>query len=1201
MAEPLRNKRSQSDDLSEIPKAKISKTSVEETEENTASKKFEIEPEIVENQQNKSTISGQENKTVPVTPLETSEENSEPSTSKAKPEEAKEGFCFKCKLSYRDKNPLLLGCLHTFCSRCILTNEYFKLNAAPSTPNQPQKQPDGSQKPTTSTENHVGEENQKALPEEGCSSINDLKKHAYSNQISLSKLIVTCPQCGCNSQARVVTNNLFVLKEKDPTETTIRYCTNCEESAIAVRHCEECEEDLCEQCVTAHKRVKLTKEHILKSILDTELESAPNPHNYCSKHCTEQLKLFCETCNQLTCRDCQLEFHRDHKYQFVQEAANSLRKVMQTMSQKLDEKNAYLKQTTVNVKATLDKVNKRNEEVTQDVLKFHNQLQELITNKSQFFLRKIDDITTQRRNKLTTQLAMTDRLNRAVEHCISFINQAMDDRNGTALLHSKQVVMEYLTAVMRQKFGTNPASSNHLYFQSDPSILATITSKMGSLFWGYPAVNVQKQMETQNLSSPQRHTMHHRGIPPQSFQPANAGAQRKPEGMNHVQHPRNSTSLDKLLTSTSNAQSYYQNHQQKQQNDYTRRMEAQDSQQQLLRNQHMHGMKPTTPLHNQRPPVPQSSSHSRMPPHPPTTMHLPGYQSNSQYIRPTRVNMGMGQPQTSNINMNSNGRQDNYNQRRGGVNLNISPVNHSIPHQQPQQQQPQQQHQQQQHQQQQYNMGNMNRMKPFVSRASVANMKQTAVNHGPIERSHSHNAMHEHDPPTLHSPLKPNLTVTPPPHPSFMGEVASMVNNDVIPVLQMPTLNEKKQDPPHQSPESITHAVQSPSLSSADSGFETGLNRNNDQNNLPKPDTEDHLSPPPLLDFSELIKQEAIEEDEDMKYFDDKHETSVEEMVMSLAQEQQKEIPKTLTTPTTSPNTKAKMGETSHFSEWNNFTENNMRKYDPNEDWCGVCNNGGDLLCCDSCPKVFHVHCHVPEILAAPPGIWQCMLCRDLDAAVEMEMGPGKRKRVMGLQGKPLKLCERILLELFCHSKSSPFHFPVKNSVPNYYKLIKEPMDFLKIKKKLQPGNFQHYAGCEKFLSDVYLVFTNCYLFNGEDTSLGRAAKEVQKYFYERVQLWLPFLKLNLDRLEEDQRQIITEAVNKQVANEKPKPTSTDKSKPHIPYEHDSPWKPGQDETEEDDDVIESTPSSDVSEEQTDLTDESRRRKQSKSGIVHIK
>lgn len=39
---------------------------------------------------------------------------------------------------------------------------------------------------------------------------------------------------------------------------------------------------------------------------------------------------------------------------------------------------------------------------------------------------------------------------------------------------------------------------------------------------------------------------------------------------------------------------------------------------------------------------------------------------------------------------------------------------------------------------------------------------------------------------------------------------------------------------------------------------------------------------------------------------------------------------------------------------------------DPNEDWCAVCQNGGELLCCDRCPKVFHMTCHIPTLRSSP-------------------------------------------------------------------------------------------------------------------------------------------------------------------------------------------------------------------------------------------
>ena len=52
---------------------------------------------------------------------------------------------------------------------------------------------------------------------------------------------------------------------------------------------------------------------------------------------------------------------------------------------------------------------------------------------------------------------------------------------------------------------------------------------------------------------------------------------------------------------------------------------------------------------------------------------------------------------------------------------------------------------------------------------------------------------------------------------------------------------------------------------------------------------------------------------------------------------------------------------------------------DPNEDYCTICMDGGDaMICCDYCPKVFHLRCHMPVITRIPVEDdfeWQCLFC----------------------------------------------------------------------------------------------------------------------------------------------------------------------------------------------------------------------------------
>ncbi|NXV23670.1 AIRE regulator, partial [Cepphus grylle] len=46
-----------------------------------------------------------------------------------------------------------------------------------------------------------------------------------------------------------------------------------------------------------------------------------------------------------------------------------------------------------------------------------------------------------------------------------------------------------------------------------------------------------------------------------------------------------------------------------------------------------------------------------------------------------------------------------------------------------------------------------------------------------------------------------------------------------------------------------------------------------------------------------------------------------------------------------------------------------------NEDECAACGDGGELICCDGCPRAFHLACLVPPLPRVPSGMWQCSSC----------------------------------------------------------------------------------------------------------------------------------------------------------------------------------------------------------------------------------
>lgn len=136
---------------------------------------------------------------------------------------------------------------------------------------------------------------------------------------------------------------------------SLKVCMSCDDNTEATGYCVECVEFLCVTCIEAHQRVKFTRDHTIRQKEEMSpgiffpgkppvfpvivnmvilLRDIPDPWRYasllvytpdavslstqrpvfCDIHKQEPLKLFCETCDRLTCRDCQLLKHKDHKY-----------------------------------------------------------------------------------------------------------------------------------------------------------------------------------------------------------------------------------------------------------------------------------------------------------------------------------------------------------------------------------------------------------------------------------------------------------------------------------------------------------------------------------------------------------------------------------------------------------------------------------------------------------------------------------------------------------------------------------------------------------------------------------------------------------------------------------------------------------------------------------------------------------------------
>ncbi|EAY01480.1 Bromodomain containing protein [Trichomonas vaginalis G3] len=122
--------------------------------------------------------------------------------------------------------------------------------------------------------------------------------------------------------------------------------------------------------------------------------------------------------------------------------------------------------------------------------------------------------------------------------------------------------------------------------------------------------------------------------------------------------------------------------------------------------------------------------------------------------------------------------------------------------------------------------------------------------------------------------------------------------------------------------------------------------------------------------------------------------------------------------------------------------------------------------------------------------------------------------------------CRHFIDELWKWKICQPFRYPVEpeiNNCPDYFQIIKQPMDFQTIKYKL---NQNSYEDIREFFNDLRLISYNAKQYNGEDTYYGKMAGDILDEVNKRAERKLKFKNDTLDELESLSAQISTLLAN---------------------------------------------------------------------------
>ncbi|XP_077474388.1 nucleosome-remodeling factor subunit BPTF isoform X2 [Stigmatopora argus] len=144
---------------------------------------------------------------------------------------------------------------------------------------------------------------------------------------------------------------------------------------------------------------------------------------------------------------------------------------------------------------------------------------------------------------------------------------------------------------------------------------------------------------------------------------------------------------------------------------------------------------------------------------------------------------------------------------------------------------------------------------------------------------------------------------------------------------------------------------------------------------------------------------------------------------------------------------------------------------------------------CDRCQNWYHGRCvGILQSEANHIDVYVCPQCQSTEDAMTV-LTPLTDKDYDGLK--------RILRSLQSHKMAWPFLEPVAaHDAPDYYRVIKEPMDFSTMESRLQK---RHYRKLTEFVADVTKIFDNCRYYNPNDTPFFQCAEVLEGFFVQKL------------------------------------------------------------------------------------------------------
>ena len=245
-----------------------------------------------------------------------------------------------------------------------------------------------------------------------------------------------------------------VLKKiKEPKSVQCEKCKKV--SRVATSFCRDCGQFICATCADVHANWDDLSSHEVVSVdqLQSEVSKHVPPKKVtfvCSKHKDQQLRLYCETCEDLICHDCTVRVHKGHQYDLISDTFEEHKANIKASLGPVGKQKSIVKDKLKELNARHCEVSEQRARLKADI---HREIQsfiDILRRREVELVNEVEQVTQAKLKKLEAQRDEIKSILSHRDNCLSIVTESLRTCCGEEIIKMRKRVVEQIKDMMAE-------------------------------------------------------------------------------------------------------------------------------------------------------------------------------------------------------------------------------------------------------------------------------------------------------------------------------------------------------------------------------------------------------------------------------------------------------------------------------------------------------------------------------------------------------------------------------------------------------------------------------------------------------------------------------------------------------------------------------------------------------------------------------